>query len=128
METVTSLYASIVTDLVAAGKGSLYSADANEPDPRYKSYGVRAARKKQIISAHRAAINALSVEEKVALAHKLIASGYGEQQSVALYILERAVAYFTPDKFDQIDGFIRQLHGWSKICLLYTSPSPRDPE
>jgi 3-methyladenine DNA glycosylase AlkD len=45
----------------------------------------------------------------------LIGSGYGEQKTVALYLLDRFVDRFTPDRFDQVDQLFRQLHGWSKI-------------
>ena len=115
MKTTMVLYEAIVNDLVENGRDSPYTADANEPDPRYKSYGVRAAGKKQIIKTHRAAINALPIDEKRQLARRLVESRYGEQQSVALYILEQMVDYFTPDKFDELDSLIRCLHGWSKI-------------
>ena len=115
----------IVADLVVAGAASLYSADANEPDPRYKSYGVRADGKKQIIKTHRAAMRALTIDEKLALSHRLIKSRYGEQQSVALYLLESVVAYFTPEKFAELDELIRCLHGWSKIDS-YTGSLLRD--
>ncbi len=115
MITVDDLYSAIVADLVAAGERSPYPADANEPDPRYKSYGVRAAGKKAILKTHRAAIRALSQAERLALARQLIYSEVGEQQSVALAILEPLADYFTPERFGELDALVRQLHGWSKI-------------
>ncbi|MEM7114528.1 MAG: DNA alkylation repair protein [Chloroflexota bacterium] len=120
-----TLYKSIVDDLITLGSVSPYKADANEPDPRYKSYGVRAAGKKQVIRTHRAAIRALSRAEKLALAHKLVQSRVGEQQSVALHILEQLVDHFTPGKFAELDSIVRCLHGWSKIDS-YTGSLLRD--
>jgi 3-methyladenine DNA glycosylase AlkD len=111
----TSLHRRIIADLVAAGRGSPYAADANEPDPRYLGYGVRAGAMQSVIATHEAEIRKLEVEEKVALATALIESGYGEQKRVALHVLEQIPDYFTPDQFDALDALIRQLHGWSKI-------------
>jgi 3-methyladenine DNA glycosylase AlkD len=112
---IETLYHSIVKRLIEAGKVSSYISDADEPDPRYKAYGVRAKEKCQIIQEHAVEIGALSQEEKLALARKLIESEYGEQQSVALYLLEQIVDYFRPGNFELLDEFINYLHGWSKI-------------
>lgn len=109
------LYDVIVANLVEEGAKSPYVADANEPDPRYKSYGVRADGKKRVIKNHRAAIRALSTDEKLALAHKLIKSRVGEQQSIGLFVLEPIANYFTPTNFTELDSLIRCLHGWSKV-------------
>ena len=109
------LYRAIVADLVAAGAASPYPADANEPDPRYLSYGVRAAGKKQIISRHRPAVRALDRDDRLRLAETLISSGYGEQQSVGLAILEPLADHFSPDRLDELDGLVRHLRGWSKV-------------
>lgn len=125
MNKVESLHRSIVADLEAACQGSRYKADANEPDPRYKSYGVRSAGKKTILASYRPAIRQLQTDEKLELAGKLIASEYGEQQSIALHILEPVSGYFTPDKFSQLDQYVRYLHGWSKIDS-YTGTLLRD--
>lgn len=131
MPCIDALHASLVQQLVATGKGSPYKADANEPDPRYKSYGVRAAGKAAVIKAHRAEIKALSDEDKLALARKLIESGYGEQQSVGQFVLEQMPHYFDAGNLAIIDGFVRELCGWSKIdsftgsllkTLLYRCP------
>jgi len=115
MSQVLSIYQSIVHDLEVAGKNSPYPADANETDPRYKSYGVRAAGKKTIISQHKKAIRALSQEDQMRLATKLMTSEYGEQQSVALFILEPYSAYYTPSKMVELDSLVRCLYGWSKV-------------
>lgn len=125
MSNAAKLYNSILTDLVAAGQESQYGADANEPDPRYKSYGVRAEGKKKIIRAHRQAIGGLQPQEQLELARRLIESEYGEQQSIALFILEPIAEHFTPDNFDQLDTYVRCLHGWSKIDA-YTGSLLRD--
>jgi len=113
--TVASLHKRIVADLVEAGRGSPYAADANEPDPRYLGYGVRMAAMQKMIAAYRAEIRTLSVEDKLALASALIESGYGEQKRVALHVLEQMPEYFTPDRLSVLDALMRQLHGWSKI-------------
>lgn len=110
-----TLYDNIVADLVALGAASPYPADANESDPRYKSYGVRAAGKKEVIGRYRRAMRSLPLDEKRALAHRLVESGVGEQQSVGLHILEQLVDYFTPERFVELDGLVRCLYGWSKV-------------
>jgi len=125
MKEVNSLYNSIVRDLELAGRESRYRADANEPDPRYKSYGVRADGRKGIVRTHREAIRGLQLQEQLELAQKLIESEYGEQQKIALFILESHPGYFSPDKFDQIDRYVRYLHGWSNIDS-YTGTLLRD--
>lgn len=115
MNMIAELYHSIVADLERAGRESRYWADADEPDPRYKSYGVRAAGKVEIFRKHRQAIRDLPTQEQLDLARKLIQSEYGEQQSIALSILEPNYEYFAPDKFAELDQLVRYLHGWSKI-------------
>ncbi len=125
MDETTALYNSIVADIETAGCNSHYQADANESDPRYKSYGVRAAGRKQIIRTHKDAVRNLQFNQQLALAEKFLYSEYGEQQSFALFILEPFASYFSPDKFDQLNKYIRYLHGWSKIDS-YTGTLLRD--
>ena len=115
MNQVIDLYNKIVRDLEVAGKASAYLADANEPDPQYNSYGVRADGKKKIISAHRKAIRNLGQSQQIQLAKILIQSRFGEQQSIGLVILVPFASYFSPPRFDELDSLIRCLHGWSKV-------------
>jgi 3-methyladenine DNA glycosylase AlkD len=111
----TALHQRIVRDLVTAGQGSPYAADANEPDPRYLGYGVRAVAMKAIIAKHKVEMRDLGLHDKLDLATTLIRSGYGEQKSVALHVLQQVSSYFTPNRFDLLDELVRGLHGWSKI-------------
>lgn len=115
MSQVTDLHNLIMHDLETAGQSSPYSADANEPDPRYKSYGVRAPGKKKIFATHRRAIRALSLPHQIDLATLLIQSEFGEQQDIGLFILQKFPDYFSPDRFQELDNLVRCLHGWSKI-------------
>ena len=115
MDALDNLYNKIVHDLEAAGKTSTYTADANEPDPRYKSYGVRAAGKKEIFREHRGDIRSMEENEQIQLAQQLIQSEFGEQQSIGLFILEPLASHYSPDRFKGLDELIRYLHGWSKI-------------
>ncbi|MDX8355738.1 DNA alkylation repair protein [Cognatiyoonia sp. IB215182] len=78
-------------------------------------YGVRAPEMKRVIASLKPRIAALDSEQKLQLATDLIASGYGEQKSVALAILETLPTYFTPDRFGQMQRLVKGLHGWSKI-------------
>ncbi len=112
---VPALYHRIVTDLETAGRSSPYAADANEPDPRYRAYGVRAPQVRALIARYRSEIAQLNVEQQLALAQRLVRSDFGEQQSVALHVLESITDYFTPQQFDLVDGLVRHLHGWSKV-------------
>ena len=115
MNKIDKLYKQIVQDLEEAGKNSPYAADANELDPRYKSYGVRAEGKRVIFRLHHSAIRKLELRQQFDLARRLIESRFGEQQSFGLQILEPYALHFTPDRFDELDAIARCLHGWSKV-------------
>ena len=115
MEPVDEVYAQIVETVEKAGEKSRYSADANEPDPRYKAYGVRSPEKKQIFKTFKTKIRKMTQSDQIDLAERLILSGYGEQQTLALFILQPLAPIFTPDTFDRLDRWVRHLHGWSKV-------------
>lgn len=112
---IKSLYNQIVNALEEAGKVSPYSADANEPDPRYRAYGVRAPQKKAIFKQNRQAIRALAPEQQVELGMRLIHSKIGEQQTIGFYVLQMQTDFFRPDRFDRLDDIVRTLYGWSKV-------------
>lgn len=107
MSPVNAIHKRIIDDLEDLGSKSKYISDANEPDVRYKSYGVRAEGKKKIISRYRQTIGNLKLFEQLKLADELMLSGYGEQQSVALSILNAHVASFDPSKFEVVDKLVR---------------------
>ena len=115
VQKMDALHLTISNGLSNLGKDTPYVADANEPDPRYLGYGVRAPEMRRFISSLRPELSQLYAEQKGALANRLIHSGYGEQKSVALALLERVPDYFTPVRFDLLDDLMRQLHGWSKV-------------
>ncbi len=112
---VATLHRRIQSRLEEEGRDTPYAADANEPDPRYKGYGVRAPALRQLIKDHQQDFVGLPTSDKLDLATRLIDSGYGEQKSVALHILGLLHDHFTPDRFDELERFTRGLHGWSKI-------------
>ncbi len=112
---VDALQHAISSKLSCLGETTPYAADANEPDPRYLGYGVRAPEMKRFLTSLKPDFAALDTEQKVNLATNLIASGYGEQKSVALALLEEVPEYFTPGRFDQLEDLVSGLHGWSKI-------------
>lgn len=111
----SALQSQIASELETLGRPTPYTADANEPDARYQGYGVRAPEMRQFIKAHRLQLNELSQEAALELVRQLIASGFGEQKTVALYLLERHIDYFQPDRFSEVEDVFRRLHGWSKI-------------
>ena len=115
MTAVDDIYSRINVELEGLGKDSPYLADANEPDPRYLGFGVRAPEVKKLVNNYKSEIKSLDKEEKLALVTKLIDSGYGEMKTVALFILDQMIDYFDPEKFDLVDQFVRKLHGWSKV-------------
>lgn len=120
MPKVPILYQDLVKSLETAGKESPYPADANEPDPRYLSYGVRMPQVKKLIQENRKAFRELSREENLELGRALIESGYGEQQTIAMAVLAPVTDYFTPNRFSELDDLMRNVHGWSKVdgfCL-----------
>ncbi|MEM7615909.1 MAG: hypothetical protein AAF245_12725 [Pseudomonadota bacterium] len=94
---VAGLHAAISLKLSDLGDGSPYAADANEPDPRYRGYGVRAPEMKRFISSLKPEISPLSTDEKIDLATRLIRSGYasgaleGIGKTIAMSLHERAV-------------------------------------
>ena len=112
---IDALQHSIAAELSVMGEGTPYIADANEPDPRYLGYGVRAPEMKRFLARLKPEFSALGTEQKIELATRLITSGYGEQKAVAIPLLEQVHAHFTPDRFDQLEALVRGLHGWSKI-------------
>ena len=124
MSRTDRVYASIVSALEQAGHGTPYVADANEPDPRYKGYGVRAEGKRRVFLDHRDAIRELDEPQQLDLARRLVESRYGEQQSIALSVLEPLAAHFTPARLKELDALVRCLHGWSKVDAFTGSLLP----
>jgi hypothetical protein len=110
-----ALQPAIAQPLAAAGRGSGYAADANPRDPRCRSYGARAAAQTRVIEANPAAIGSLSGDLKLELARRLIDSRFGEQQSVAFFVLEQITDYFHPANMRIVGDCVRCLHGWSKV-------------
>ena len=45
---------------------------------------------------------------------------------MAFFVLILSFAEFNVPKFKQISGSLKNAFGVQRICLLYTSPSPRD--
>ena len=112
---IDKLHHTIASRLSTLGESSPYAADANEPDPRYLGYGVRAPEMKRVIADLKTDFALLDVEQKIELAKRLVCSGYGEQKTVALALLERVPDYFSPERFGLLEQLFRGLHGWSKI-------------
>lgn len=104
-ETVMSIHGALVAALARAGEQSPYLADANELDPRYLSYGVRAPALRAIWRAHREQVRDLSPADRLDLATLLFESGYGEQQSVGSLVLETTPEYFTAENLN-LTGFM----------------------
>jgi len=111
----SKLYKLVVTSLEEAGHQSPYVSDANEPDTRYRAYGIPAPQMKKLISKYRNEFNSLPNDNKLKLATQFLDSGYGEQKTIALYLFDQISDYFEPDNFDLLDHIFRNLHGWSKI-------------
>ena len=76
---------------------------------------MRAPAKRAIIAAHRRSILGLVEPDRLALATRLIRSGWGEQQDVGLWALDSMAAWFEGRDLSVVDGLVRELHGWSKI-------------
>ena len=112
---VEEIYQSILQELESYALNSAYKKDADERDPKYKSYGVRMPQVQAIIKNHRKEILQLSNEARLELAKRLILSEIGEQQTIAFFVLESMADYFTPDKFPLLDEFISHMFGWGKI-------------
>ena len=110
-----AIYDDFVADLIEAGRDTPYRQDANEPDPRYRAYGVRSPERRAIFKRHEKRVRALPVREQRALAERLIASGYGEQQELAFLVLRPFVKTFEASDLAWLEALLRHLHGWSKI-------------
>ncbi|TVR56549.1 MAG: DNA alkylation repair protein [Spirochaetaceae bacterium] len=114
------IHSSLVAALTVEGERSPYAADANEPDPRYLSYGVRAPAVRAVWRSHRDRIGSLPPLDRLELATLLIESGYGEQQTLGSSILELMPEVFTAKNLGLIDGFVHCLRGWSKVDTFAT--------
>ncbi len=112
---VQDIYETIRQELKAYALTSGYKQDADERDPRYKSYGVRIPQVRGLIKTHKKEMLRLSSEDRLKLAHQLIASEIGEEQTIAFFVLESITDDFTTDKFHLLDEFISHMFGWSKI-------------
>lgn len=112
---IVEIYQDLVVALVRAGEASNYRVDANEPDPRYQSYGVRAPELRAIWRSHKPQVLELPYDNRLDLATLLIKSGFGEQQSLGAMVLESMPGFFTADNLHIIDGFVQCLRGWSKV-------------
>ncbi|MCV3274465.1 DNA alkylation repair protein, partial [Roseobacter sinensis] len=108
---IDALQIAIVSRLKALGDGTPYVADANEPDPRYLGYGVRAPEMKRFLASLKPEFADLHTEQKIELATRLIASGYGEQKSVAIALVEKVQEHFTPERFGKLEDLVSGLHG-----------------
>ena len=109
------LYYQIVEVLISAGKESQYPQDANEYDPRYKAYGVRAPAMRSIIKSYKKDIASLTLRQKVDLISLLVNSEYGEQQTISFYIMLQAIDFYVPADFHLLNEYISHMFGWSKI-------------
>lgn len=112
---IETLQTAIATKLSVLGHGTPYVADANEPDPRYLGYGVRAPEMKKFVASLKPEFEVLDTVQKLELAKRLIASGYGEQKAVAIALLEKVPEQFPPERFGLLEELVGGLHGWSKI-------------
>lgn len=112
---IDTLQIAIATKLSVLGHGTPYVTDANEPDPRYLGYGVRAPEMKKFVASLKPEFAVLDTVQKLELAKRLIASGYGEQKAVAIALLEKVPDQFPPERFDLLEELVGGLHGWSKI-------------
>ena len=112
---IDSIHDALIADLMEARHDTPFQFDANETDPRYRGYGVRAPARREIFKAHRPRLKALSIHDQLALADRLIDSGYGEQQELAFLLLRPLVKSFDEAALPQVERWLRQLHGWSKI-------------
>lgn len=119
---ITDLHTALVAAIVRAGEESPYRTDADEPDPRYLSYGVRAPALRTIWRSHRDQVRRLSAADRLGLTTMLIESGYGEQQSLGSLVLESMPAYFTTQTLSIVDGFVHCLRGWSKVDTFAVGP------
>ena len=114
-ESPNDIHTRVVRCLEDLGRGTPYAADADEPDPMYKGYGVRAPAMKALIREFDPMLRVLEDGPKLALAMRLIDSGYGEQKTVALHLLGQMTDYFEPARFGLVDDIVRRQRGWSKI-------------
>jgi 3-methyladenine DNA glycosylase AlkD len=120
MDTPDSIHRQLVDALEAAGSRSLYLADANETDPRYRSYGVRMPEVRAIWRSVRPMVKALDDDQRLDLTTLLIESGYGEQQTLANLVLEQMADRLDVEHLSIVDEYVHLLHGWSKVDTFAT--------
>lgn len=117
---IVELHERIVEALTEAGRTSLYLADADETDPRYRSYGVRMPAVRAIWREVRPSVQALDDDEKLDLATVLVESGFGEQQTIANLVLGLMAGRFEAEHLTLLDELVHHLHGWSKVDTFAT--------
>ena len=78
----------------------------------FACYGVSVPAFRPIARSFRPAFRALSVDQRLALALRLAASGISEEANVAVSLLALSVGELTPGCFGRLDGIIGQFHDW----------------
>ena len=84
----------------------------------YLSYGLTASEFRMLLKDFQPQFLALSFEERMALAKKLLEEDIGELGHIGLYIITLSVKELGPEQFDFLDGLPERFRSWSHVDHL----------
>ena len=84
----------------------------------FLSYGLKASEFRDLLKDFEPKFRALSFQETMDLAEKLLQTNIGELGHIGLYIITLRVKDLTPEHFDFLDGLPEHFHSWSHVDHL----------
>ena len=94
-------------------------------NPDYKTYGLKASEIKDQIKKYNHRFNQLNLEEKYYLARKFFESGYGEQATFGISLIEMSLKEINPKFFFRFDEFLSYFNNWATtdwFCFRVIQP------
>ncbi len=91
----------------------------------YLSYGLKAPEFRQMMKRFDPRLLRLSLQERMALAERLLKEHIGELGHIGLYILTLGVKDLGPEHFGYLDGLLEHFRSWSHVdsfCLGVMQP------
>ena len=87
--------------------------------PGYKTYGLKTSEIKELIKRNKRKFNQLNLEKKFDLARKFFESGYGEQASFGISLMEMSLKEINTKHLDHFDEFLDYFN--NRLNLLINS-------
>ncbi|MEX1195697.1 MAG: DNA alkylation repair protein [Dehalococcoidia bacterium] len=111
------LFAETRTAMAAAADGREPTTDStfNKPGDEWVSYGLRAPVYYAVMRELRKRIQALSLDERLELAGRLLAGHIGELGHAGIYVLAQSAREIEPRHFPALDRMLDDFRGWSHV-------------